>query len=408
MFRFVAPAGAPLEISQILHSVGLAASRNRTAEECYETFASRLKVRHVLGISSGRAALSLILEGIHRLRPDRSVVAVPAYTCFTVAASVVRAGLKIYPVDVNPETLDLDPSQLEALPQEQLLCILTSNLFGFVNEASHLREAAGAKGAFLVDDAAQALGSTRNGQQAGMLGDVGFYSFGRGKALATVEGAVIVTNSTEIASTIQSLEEKLPASPAGHSAWLVFQMLVYAVFLHPRLYWIPDSLPFLGLGTTEFAPDFRTFSLPRVVQGLLPQLMDRLQEMNRMRRENSVYLAQALQGSPRFTIPRPGPDCQPNYVRFPLIARDRATRDQAVKRLRSAGIGASTFYPSAICDIPGIDRYMATADFHCPRAEDLSRRLLTLPIHPFVRGGDLRRMIAVLNDVQFVAQTREA
>jgi perosamine synthetase len=136
--------------------------------------------------------------------------------------------------------------------------------------------------------------------------------------------------------------------------------------------------------------------------------MGRLQEMNRIRRENSLYLAQALQGSSRFTIPRPGPDCQPNYVRFPVIARDKATRDQAVKRLRSAGIGASAFYPSAICDIPGIDRYMATADFHCPRAEDLSRRLLTLPIHPFVRGEDLRRMIAVLNDMQLVAQTREA
>jgi dTDP-4-amino-4,6-dideoxygalactose transaminase len=303
---------------------------------------------------------------------------------------VVRAGLKIYPVDVNPETLDLDPSQLEALPQEQLLCILTSNLFGFVNEASHLREAARAKGAFLVDDAAQALGSTRNGQQAGMLGDVGFFSFGRGKALATVEGAVIVTNSTEIASTIQSLEEKLPASSAGHSAWLVSQMLVYAVFLHPRLYWIPDALPFLGLGTTEFAPDYPAFRLPRVVLGLLPQLMDRLQEMNRIRRENAAVLADALHESPQFTIPRPGPDCQPNYVRFPLIARDEATRDRAVGLLRAAGIGASPFYPSAICDIEGIGPHMAIGNFHRPKAEDLSRRLLTLPTHHYVTRDDVR------------------
>ena len=396
MFRFVAPAGAPLEISQILHSLRLAVCRNGTAEECYATFASRLKARHVLGISSGRAALSLILEGLHRLRPDRRVVAVPAYTCFTVAASVVRAGLKIYPVDINPETLDLDSSQVEALPGEQLLCILTANLFGFVNEASHLRETADAKGAFLVDDAAQALGSTRNGQQSGMLGDVGFYSFGRGKALATVEGAIIVTNSGEIASAVQSLEKALPAPSVGHSAWLVSQMLVYAVFLNPHLYWLPNSLPFLKLGVTEFAPDYPAFRLPRVVLGLLPQLMDQLQEMNRIRRENAALLAEALQGCPQFTVPRPGPDCQPNYVRFPLIAKDEATRDRAVGLLRAAGIGASPFYPGAVCDIEGIGGHMAIGNFHRPKAEDLSRRLLTIPTHPHVQTRDLHTVAKVL------------
>lgn len=252
------------------------------------------------------------------------------------------------------------------------------------------------KGAFLVDDAAQALGATLHGCPAGTLGDVGFYSFGRGKALAAMEGGIIVTSSEEIASAIQAEGERLPSASAAHVAWLLFEMAAYSVFLNPRLYWIPNSLPFLKLGSTEYAPDYPIFRLPALVQGLLPMLFERLQEINKVRRDNAAALAQAVANNPLFMTPRPGPGCQPNYVRFPLVARDRATRDRAVRLLCAAGIGASPFYPSAICDIPGIESHMATHDYHCPEAESVSRRLLTLPTHPFVGAQDLQRIIEIL------------
>jgi perosamine synthetase len=408
MLRFIAPAGAPVEISEIIRAAGATIFGHRESDEFLQALAARLNARHAFAVVSGRSALALILRSLSRLSPLRRVAALPAYTCFTVAAAVVRAQLSIYPVDIDPETLDYNFENLDRLPSDRLLCLVSSNLFGLANDGAHLRAAARARGAFFVDDAAQAMGASRNGSLAGMMGDVGFYSFGRGKALAAVEGALIVTNSDEIAAAIREEIKKLPFSSVFHSTWLLFQILVYSVFLNPRLYWFPNSLPFLNLGVTEFDPGFPELRMPALVQELLPRLMNKLEELNRIRRENATTLAEALRGSRRFTIPQPGSDCQPSYVRFPVIAQDEATRDQTVGRLRSAGIGASAFYPSAICDIPGIDRYMATADFHCPRAEDLSRRLLTLPIHPFVREGDLRRMIAVLKDVQWDENTLEA
>ena len=56
-------------------------------------------------------------------------------------------------------------------------------------------------------------------------------------------------------------------------------MLAYSVFLNPRLYWIPNSLPFLKLGVTEFAPDFRISTLPGISLCLLGPLMKRLGEL---------------------------------------------------------------------------------------------------------------------------------
>jgi len=396
MTRFVPPAGAPLRVTQIFRALGVVFSSDGSTEECLLSLAAHLKVRYVFGVSSGRAGLWLILKSLHCIRPDRCVVALPAYTCFSVPAAIVRTGLMLHPVDIDPETLDFNFSQLEAVPSKRLLCILTSNLFGLVNDVPRIKQIAYAKGAFLVDDAAQSLGASRDGYFSGTLGDVGLYSLGRGKVLAAIEGGIIVTNSEEIAHAIRAQTESLPTSSFVHGAWLLAQMLAYTAFLHPRLYWVPNSLRFLKLGITEFDPNFPAARLSALSQALLPQLMSRLTEMNQIRRKNAAALAQVLIGNPHFIVPRPASNCQPTYTRFPLIAKHIATRQQALSRLRTVGIGASSFYPSAICDITGIDQYMGVDKFHCVQAESLSRKLLTLPTHPLVRQLDLDRMAAIL------------
>ena len=61
-----------------------------------------------------------------------------------------------------------------------------------------------------------------------------------------------------------------------------------------------------------------------------------------------------------------------------------------------AGIGASPFYPSAICDLPGIGKHMKSGSAHFSKAEDLSRRLLTVPTHPYVRRRDLETVVKIV------------
>ena len=268
MLRFVPPAGAPLKMTHILSALRVAVRSNGSAEEYLTSVREHLQVKYVFGVSSGRAALWLILRSLQRLRPERDVVAVPAYTCFSVAAAVVRAGLKIYPIEIDPHTLDFDFSQLDAVPHEKLLCIIPSNLFGLLNDLPRIRQAAQAKGAFVLDDAAQALGATRNGHFAGTEGDVGLYSLGRGKAVTTIEGGLIVTNSEEIAHLVEQEVENLHTPSWVHGVGLLSKMLIYSALLKPRLYWIPNSVPFLRLGATEFNPAFQAaVKLPRSMPG---------------------------------------------------------------------------------------------------------------------------------------------
>ena len=350
----------------------------------------------VFGVSSARAALYLVLRALHRLAPERNVVAMPGYTCFSVAAAVARAGLKIYPLEMIPASLDFDYRQMAQMPSEQLLCIITANLFGLVNDVPRISRIAHSKGAFVVDDAAQSLGSFRDGRASGTAADIGIFSLGRGKPLPAGEGGLMVTDSSTLAKALQTEAQALSSYSLAGELEIFLKNVLNSVFLSPRLYSIPNSMKFLKLGVTEFDPTFPVCRISKIAQMLFLQTAGSLPDLVRSRTANANDLLTAVHQIPRFSTPVPSVRCRPGFVRFPLLAREQAQRDQAVRDLWRAGIGATPFYPSAICDIAGIDAHMAVADFHRPGAEEISRRLLTLPTHSFVHASHIQRIASTL------------
>lgn len=403
MLRFLPPAGVPIKIGHLVRALGQALLEGDAARGMLTQVAEFFAVGHVFGASSGRAALSVLLTSLHTLRPDRNRVAVPGYTCYSVPASVARAGLKLHPVDINPETLDYDFQALEAISGSGLLCVLTSNLFGLPSDADRVTRIAHSKGAFAVDDAAQAMGATRNGRQAGTAGDAGLFSLGRGKALAAGGGGLLVTSDDRIAEAAHTQLLKLP-NPSFASVPADFlENLAISLLLHPRFYWLPNSLPLLKLGVTEFDPAFSMRSMSGFTSALLRRLIGELDALNRVRIGNARRILSALPEGSGFRSPEPAAGASPTYLRLPLLAADNALRDRALTRLRAAGIGASSYYPGAVCNIPGIDAVLATPGVHCPRAEGVARRILTLPTHPLVEPQDPQRMVEIL-----VASSREA
>ena len=399
MLRFVSPAGTSVALREFFSATRTLLRPEAEEQKYLSSFAGIWNVSHAFGLSSGRAAFWLILKTLHRLRPDRDVVAIPAYTCFSVAAAIVRAGLKIHPVEVDPRTLDFDYARLAEVPGAKLLCIVTSNLFGIVNDGARICDIARHKGAFVVDDAAQALGASRNGQFAGTIGDVGFCSMGRGKPLAG-KGGLILTNSQTIAEGLGDEILRIPRSSWSHDSRLFLEVLAGSLLLNPRLYWIPRGLPFLKLGVTEFNPYFSIARLPAFSLALLPHTIGRLAELNETRNRNARKLIHGIEGSSSFFVPGGGDKFQASYLRLPVLAKSGELRNRAITKLNRAGIGASPFYPSAICDIPAVAQYLATPDFHRPCAEELSRRLLTLPTHPLVGERDVQRMLEVLGGME--------
>lgn len=159
-----------------------------------QQLAAWLGVQDVQLECSGTSALMVALRSLKRLRPERSEVVAPAYTCPLVALAIAQCGLQLRLCDLRADALDMDAERLRQLCNDKTLAVLPTHLCGRVADVDLALQCARAVGAYVIEDAAQALGARCDGQSVALKGDVGFFSLAVGKGLSTFEGGVLVTH----------------------------------------------------------------------------------------------------------------------------------------------------------------------------------------------------------------------
>ena len=351
----------------------------------------------LLGVSSGRAALYAILQSMAVLHPERDVVIIPAYTCYSVAAAVVRSGLKVKLVDVEPSTLAMDPLALERACDEAVLAVVHTELFGIIGPMDEYMAIARKTGAYLLEDSAQAYGANLRGNMAGTLGDVGIFSVGRGKPIRGIAGGVIVLCRAEL--HIATRETVAGWSMAG--LWRrmleVVRLCAYRICFHPALYRLLESIPALGIGNTEYDPEFYVGQLApsqcRIAEAAAHRSMrERPERLKKIRRLTSP---QGMMTT--FEFPRCEGGEMGSVPRLPVLAANKAARDQAISAMRMKRIGASIMYPKALCCLDALSSHRLEKKVHCAGAEELAQRLFTLPVHELVGPQE----IAIMREVLF-------
>src|SRR5579884_2760180 len=151
--------------------------------------------RHAVAVSSGTAALHLAVLALG-LEPGDEVL-VPAYTFPATGNVVALSGLRPRLVDVDPETMNIDPAKVEVGPRTR--AILPVHLFGRPARLEELPDLP------VLEDAAGALGARRRGRACGSLGLLGCLSFHPRKIVTTGEGGAVTTNDDEIADAVRQL-----------------------------------------------------------------------------------------------------------------------------------------------------------------------------------------------------------
>ena len=396
--RHLAPAGAPIRLIDLAAAAGALVRRSDQSAEVRRAFGRTFGVRHSVLTSTGRAGMTMLLRVLSGLAPQRHEVVVPSYTCYSVAASIVKAGLRPRIVDVDPATLDYSLDELATVDFRRVLAIVATNLYGLPNDLPALAAVARQHGVFLVDDAAQAMGAAIGGRPCGTWGDAGLFSLDKGKNVSAIDGGVVVTNDDGIGAALETAASELAAPSAGDTATDVAKALAYAVMLRPWLYWIPNRIPQLGLGQTVFTTEFPMHRPSGPLTALASVMVPRLEWFTRARVENAAALLDGLRGvsGVRTIAPRPG--STPVYLRLPILLDDPQGRQRTMDALRAAGIGATGSYPASLADVPALRPHLADGPVRASGGRTVARQIVTLPTHAFVTAADRARTLETISE----------
>ena len=352
---------------------------------------------------SGTAALLVALHALKARAPDRRVVVAPAYTCPLVAIAVHRMGLTLRLCDTRPGHWDLDPQALAQACRDDTLAILPTHLAGLVADLDAPLEIARATGAFVIEDAAQALGAREGGQSVGLRGDIGFFSLAAGKGLSIYEGGLLVTRDDALREELRVVSAAIVPHASGWELRRRVDLLGPAALSRPCLLGLASGVPLrralrrgdpVAAVGDDFAPQIPFHRVGRWRRGVGTRAAARLGDFLAANRERAKTRLARLRALPGLTVFGEAPGATGSWPFLLVLMPTAAQADAALAELWTAGLGVSRLFVHALPDYTYLaDRVPQTA---MPHARDFAQRALTISNSAWLDDADFERIHAVL------------
>ena len=181
-------------------------SSGRLVRELERRIADLVGVKEAVAVSSGTDADTLALAVVHDLGARRGdEVIIPALSFVATGNAVLHAGLTPVFVDVDPETLNIDPARIEAAVTPRTRAIMPVHLMGKPADMDAINAIAGRHGLLVAEDAAEAWGARYKSGTIGSLGDLGAFSLYVAHVITSIEGGVVTTDNEDYAEILRSL-----------------------------------------------------------------------------------------------------------------------------------------------------------------------------------------------------------
>jgi len=189
-------------------------------------FAQYIGTKHSIAVSSGTAALSLILQNLDLKRGDE--VLVPAYTFPSVPSCVENLGLIPKFIDIEMNSHNIDIHALETSITNKTKVIIATHLFGQPCNIARIKELSQKNKIYLIEDCAHAIGSKYKSQPVGTFGDASYYSFSLTKPFNLFNGGMIVLKNEDLYQKISIQVKDLPFPPRKN----IIKNVIVAYFLY--------------------------------------------------------------------------------------------------------------------------------------------------------------------------------
>jgi len=310
-----------------------------------------------IGVGNGTDALAIALRALD-VGPGDEVITV-ANTAIPTVSAIRMAGATPVLCDIEPDTLLMDVADAAARVTPRTRAIVPVHLYGNAVDMDAISELARRHGLRIVEDCAQACGTTWRGQMVGTLGDVGCFSFYPTKNLGAYgDGGLCFSSRPEVAAAIRSM----------------------------RAY---------GCGPTYCAHREGVNSrLDELQAAILDVKLRHLPEHLQARR--NVALRYQEQLDDRITRPRVAGDVMNSFHLYVIISE---RRDELASRLHAEQIGCAVHYPTPIHRMPAYE-FLHCADGSLPVTERMAARVLSLPCYPELPTEAVERVARVVNEVQ--------
>ena len=322
--------------------------------EFEENVAAYCSSKHAIGVSSGTDALLVSLMALG-VKPGDEVITTP-FSFFSTAGCVIRVGARPVFVDVDPDSGNIDPAGIEEKITEKTRAIIPVHLFGQMAPMKAITEIAPKHNLAVIEDAAQAIGASRDGVKAGNFGNCGCFSFYPTKNLGGFgDGGLVTTNTDALANDIRTLRDH------GQK---------------PRYFY------------KVIGGNFRLDGIQGAVLNVKLKYLD---DWNEKRRQNATLYDSLFAGSPVGT-PAIDPGNVSIYHQYTVTVPER---DELQKYLADNDIGSAVFYPKPL-HLQDCFSELGYREGDMPVAERLCNEVLSLPVYPELSPDEIEYVAGIV------------
>jgi len=344
-------------VSDVLGSGRLALGPH--AEEFERLIAEYVGVDHCIAVSSGTAALHLIVAALGIGAGDE--VLVPSFTFAASVNAFLYEGAAPVFVDIEPDTYNIDPADLERRITPSTKAIMAVDVFGHPAEWDEILRIVDKHGLKVIDDSCEALGAEFKGRKLGAFGDAAAFAFYPNKQITTGEGGMIATDNAEVARLCRSLRNQ---GRAEMGAWLEHERLGYN-------YRMDEMSAALGVSQFKRIDDF-------------------LERRERVARRYT----ERLQGLDWVRPPAAKPHVRMSWFVYVVTLAERLQRDEVMRQMEAQGVPARGYFSPVHLQPYILKRFGSRVDL--PVTEEIAQRTIALPFHNKLSDEQIDQVVAAL------------
>ena len=351
-------------------------------EQFEKVLSARVGCRHGVAVNSGTSGLHLVLQALN-IGPGDEVITTP-FSFIASANCILMVGAKPVFADIDPVTLNMDPTKIEAAITRRTKAILAVETFGNPAHMDTYAQIAARHELPLIEDCCEALGASHHGTPAGRFGRVGVFGFYPNKQITTGEGGMIVTDDARIAEMCRSLRNQGRPLPASVNPGASHEQNVGGT---PGGSWLRHER--LGYN----------FRMSEINAALGVAQMRRLDEiLDKRHAVANAYFAR-LAGNSHLVLPTVLEGTTMSWFVFVVRLAPSYTieeRDRVIRGLRRQEIGTSDYFPCIHLQ-PFYQEMFGFRSGMFPIAESVSQRTFALPFYNQLTRSEIDHVGQVLD-----------